>query len=88
MDTILFIGYIAGALTTLSFVPQVVRAWKLGETRDLSLAMLLLFALGVLLWTFYGLWTGSMPIIAANTITFALILVLVAMKVRHRDPFW
>jgi MtN3 and saliva related transmembrane protein len=88
MDTIILVGYIAGALTTLSFVPQVLRAWKLRETRDLSLAMLLLFALGILLWTFYGLWTGSMPIIAANVITFVLILILLGMKVRHRDPFF
>lgn len=84
MDTIVLIGYIAGAFTTLSFVPQVIRAWKLKETRDLSLAMLLLFALGVLLWTFYGVWTGSMPIIAANTITFILILVLLGMKINYQ----
>lgn len=88
MDSIILIGYIAGALTTLSFVPQVIRAWKLGETRDLSLAMLLLFALGILLWTFYGIWTGSMPIILANVITFILILVLLGMKVIHRDPLF
>jgi MtN3 and saliva related transmembrane protein len=83
MDTILLVGYIAGTLTTLSFVPQVIRAWKLKETRDLSPAMLLLFALGVLLWTLYGIWTGSMPIIAANVITFILILVLLWMKVKY-----
>lgn len=88
MDSIILIGYIAGALTTLSFVPQVIRAWKLGETRDLSLAMLLLFAIGILLWTFYGIWTGSMPIILANVITFILILVLLGMKVIHRDPLF
>ena len=83
MDTIVLVGYIAGTLTTLSFVPQVARAWKLKETRDLSPAMLLLMALGVLLWTLYGVWTGSMPIIAANIITFILILVLLWMKVRY-----
>jgi len=83
MDTIVLVGYIAGTLTTLSFIPQVARAWKLKETRDLSLAMLLLFALGVLLWTVYGVWTGSVPIIAANIITFVLILVLLWMKVRY-----
>ena len=88
MDTIITVGYIAGALTTLSFVPQVIRAWKLRETRDLSLAMLLLFALGVLLWTFYGIWTGSMPIVAANVMTFALILILLGMKVKYRDPYF
>jgi MtN3 and saliva related transmembrane protein len=84
MDTIAFVGYIAGALTTVSFVPQVARAWKLRETRDLSLAMLLLFASGILLWTFYGIWTGSMPIILANVVTFILILVLLGMKVRYK----
>jgi MtN3 and saliva related transmembrane protein len=83
MDTIVIVGYIAGALTTVSFVPQVARAWQLKETRDLSLAMLFLFALGVLLWTVYGVWTGSMPIIAANVITFILILVLLWMKFRY-----
>jgi MtN3 and saliva related transmembrane protein len=83
MDTITVIGYIAGTLTTVSFVPQVIRAWKLKETRDLSLAMLLLFALGVLLWTVYGVWDGSLPIIAANVITFILILVLLWMKFRY-----
>jgi MtN3 and saliva related transmembrane protein len=83
MDTIILVGYIAGALTTLSFVPQVIRAWNLKETRDLSFAMLILFALGVLLWTLYGIWTGSMPVIAANTITFVLILVLLWMKIKY-----
>jgi MtN3 and saliva related transmembrane protein len=84
MDTLLLVGYIAGTLTTLSFVPQVIRAWKLRETRDLSLIMLLLFALGVLLWTLYGFWNGSTPIIAANVITFILIVILLGMKVRYK----
>jgi MtN3 and saliva related transmembrane protein len=83
MDTIVIIGYIAGALTTISFVPQVARAWKLKETRDLSLAMLLLFAAGILLWTVYGVWTNSLPIIAANIITFFLVLLLLGMKIRY-----
>jgi len=83
MDTIVLVGYLVGNLTTLSFVPQVARAWKLKETRDLSLAMLILFALGVLLWTLYGIWTGSLPIIAANIVTFILILVLLWMKITY-----
>lgn len=84
MDTIVLVGYIAGTLTTISFIPQVARAWKLKETRDLSLAMLLLFALGVLLWALYGVWIGSIPIIAANVITFILILVLLWMKINYQ----
>ncbi|HII98905.1 MAG TPA: hypothetical protein HA272_06575 [Methanoregula sp.] len=83
MDTIVIIGYLAGTLTTISFVPQVLRAWKLKETRDLSLAMLILFAAGILLWTLYGIWTASLPIIAANVMTFFLLLILLGLKIRY-----
>ena len=83
MDTIVITGYIAGTLTTISFIPQVIRAWRLKETRDISLAMLLLFSAGILLWTLYGIWTGSVPIIAANVVTFVLVLLLIGMKIRY-----
>jgi MtN3 and saliva related transmembrane protein len=84
MDMIALTGYIAGTLTTVSFVPQVLRTWKLRETKDFSLAMLLLFAAGMLLWTAYGIWISSFPIIAANVITFGLILFLLGMKIRYQ----
>ncbi len=83
MDTIVVAGYLAGTLTTVSFIPQVYRAWKLKETRDLSLAMLLLFAAGILLWTLYGIWSESLPIIAANVVTFLLLLILLWLKVKY-----
>ena len=83
MDTIILTGYIAGALTTLSFVPQVLRAWKLKETRDLSLAMLVIFTAGILLWILYGIWIGSLPVIAANVMTFALLVILLWLKLRY-----
>jgi MtN3 and saliva related transmembrane protein len=84
MDTTIVIGYIAGTLTTISFLPQVIRTWKMRETKDFSLAMLLLFATGILLWTVYGIRTESLPVILANVITFLLIIVLLAMKIRYR----
>lgn len=83
MDAITITGYIAGTLTTISFVPQVARAWKMKETRDISLTMLILFAAGIFLWTLYGYWTNSPPVIAANLATFVLILALLALKVRY-----
>jgi MtN3 and saliva related transmembrane protein len=84
MDIVVIIGYIAGALTTISFVPQVIRTWKLKETKDFSLVMLLLFAAGMLLWTVYGIWINSIPIIAANIVTFGLVLILLWMKVKYQ----
>jgi len=84
MDIVVLVGYLAGTLTTISFIPQVIRTWNLKETKDLSLAMLLLFAAGMLLWTAYGIWIHSFPIIAANIITFGLVLFLLWMKIKYR----
>jgi MtN3 and saliva related transmembrane protein len=84
MDTVILTGYMAGTLTTVSFLPQVIRSWKTKSTHDISFAMLMLFGLGMLLWATYGIWINSLPIILANLITFALIIVLLAMKIRYK----
>jgi MtN3 and saliva related transmembrane protein len=83
MDATVLIGYLAGTLTTVSFLPQVIRSYTTRSTRDISFKMLILFGAGMLLWTIYGILVNSLPIIAANVITFVLVVVLVAMKVHY-----
>jgi MtN3 and saliva related transmembrane protein len=75
------IGLCAGTLTTLSFVPQVMRCWRRRSVDDLSLAMLLAFTTGVGLWDVYGILLRAWPIIITNSITFVLATLLVGMKV-------
>lgn len=83
MDIITLVGFIAGTLTTVAYVPQVIRSWTLKETKDLSLSMLVLYAAGVSLWLVYGIWMDAMPVIAANGISLVLILVLLGIKLRY-----
>lgn len=78
------LGFAAGTLTTLSFIPQVHKAWRTRSCTDLSLGMLLAFGTGVFLWLLYGLVLWAAPIIAANAVTLALILVLLMMKMKYR----
>ena len=78
------IGAVAGTLTTIAFVPQVIKAWRTQSVADLSLWMLIAFTTGVVLWVVYGLATRSMPVVAANSVTCVLALMLVAMKLRSR----
>jgi MtN3 and saliva related transmembrane protein len=84
MDAITLVGFIAGTLTTVAYVPQVIRSWRLRETRDISLSMLVLYAVGVFLWLVYGVWSDALPIIGANGISLVLILVLLGIKLRYR----
>ena len=83
MDTLTIVGFVAGTLTTAAYIPQVVKSWRLKETKDISLFMLVLYAVGVALWLVYGIWSGSLPIIAANGVSLVLILILLGIKLRY-----
>ncbi len=80
MDTTELIGAVAGTLTTVSFVPQVIKTWRSRSASDISFGMFLLFSLGVLLWLIYGMNIGSLPIVLSNSITLALSTSIIAMK--------
>lgn len=57
------LGLLAGTLTTLSFLPQVIRTWRTRSAKGLSLAMLAASTGGLVCWLFYGLWIDSIPVI-------------------------
>ncbi len=85
MDTAtLVLGLVAGTLTTISFIPQVLKTWRTRSTRDISLGMFGAFCAGVLLWFFYGIRLRAAPIIVANGITLALAGTILVMKLRFR----
>ncbi len=76
------VGSIAAFLTTLAFVPQVIKIWRSRSAKDISLPMYVVFTTGVALWLAYGVMLGAMPIIIANCITLLLTLAVVVMKLR------
>lgn len=80
------VGYLAAFCTTVAFVPQVIRVWRRRSADDISLAMYLLFMIGVALWTVYGLSLRAAPVIAANSVTLLLAGAVVAAKLRFRGP--
>jgi len=79
-----FIGTVAGAFTTVSFLPQVIRVWKTRSTRDLSLVMFLLFVAGLILWLIYGVLVHSWPVIIANCVTLVLALIILTFKLIYK----
>ena len=76
------IGMVAAFCTTISFVPQLIRVWRLRSAREISLIMFLIFSLGTALWLLYGIFIHSVPVILANAVTMALSLAILALKVR------
>ena len=78
------IGLLAGTLTTLAFVPQVVHTWKTKSTRDVSLNTFLMFCTGIFLWLVYGLFKQDIAIIMANSITFILASIILGLKLKYK----
>ena len=77
------IGLTGAALTTLCWLPQVMKAVRDKETRALSLSATAGFTGGVGLWLIYGLAIHDWPLIGSNAVTLALMVVILAAKLRH-----
>jgi MtN3 and saliva related transmembrane protein len=83
MDPVAVIGYVAGAFTTVAFLPQLVRALRTKSTADLSPPMLAMMFSGVSLWSVYGYFIGSVPIVVPNAIMGAMIAVLIILRLKY-----
>ncbi len=53
-----YLGYAAGILTTLAFLPQAFRIIRTRQTRDISLLWALAMNTGIILWLLYGIAKG------------------------------
>ena len=76
-----FFGYFAAILTTLAFIPQLIKTLKTKKAEDVSLITLIMFLTGVLSWIIYGYKISSTPILIANVITFILNLLILISKI-------
>ncbi|MDB9314301.1 SemiSWEET transporter [Spirulina sp. CS-785/01] len=84
MNLITMIGLLAGTLTTISFLPQVIKTWKTRSTRDISLGMFSTFCTGVVLWIVYGLFVRDVPVLLTNLATFILAGTVLWFKLRYK----
>ena len=76
-----FFGYFAAILTTLAFLPQLIKTLKTKKAEDVSLITLIMFLTGVLSWIIYGYKISSTPILIANIITFILNILILIFKI-------
>jgi MtN3 and saliva related transmembrane protein len=76
------LGTAAGLLSTSSFVPQVLKAWREGNTEAISKRMYIVTVSAFVLWTTYGFVIGSLPIIVFNLLSLALSATILLLKLR------
>ena len=84
MNYITLIGFSAALLTTVSFIPQMVKVIKTKSTEDISLVMFACLSVGILMWLLYGILINSIPMMIANTISFIFNLIILTYKLKYK----
>ncbi len=84
MNLINFLGLAAGFLVMISLIPQVVKAWKMKETRDISLGMCVMLVVSNGLWLIYGIFINSLPITGWNIAAFILNSIILFFKLKYK----
>jgi MtN3 and saliva related transmembrane protein len=86
------LGAAAAFLTSVAFVPQVLKILKTRNTSGISLIMYALFVSGVACWLGWGILTHARPVIIANAVTLFLSSAVLLLKIRAvllgREGFW
>lgn len=77
------IGLVAGTLTSIAAIPQVLKTLQTRHVRDISIWQPLLLSFGVALWMMYGILISDVPLILANITPLVCNVILTAMKVRY-----
>jgi MtN3 and saliva related transmembrane protein len=85
MDMIQILGLAAGTCTSLAAAPQLIKAWKTKEVKDISLKMFLLYVVGIGLWLLYGVLKSDNPIVITNSISLAFNAAMLALKLKYKD---
>jgi len=84
MNLATLIGLIAGLTTTAAFLPQIIKTIKTKDTKSISLAMYIVYVIGVIIWFIYGAMIGEAAILISNSFSFLFGLTMLIMKLIYK----
>lgn len=73
-------GLMAGAVTSIGFIPQLIKGYKTKKLDDITYFMPLVLVSGMALWLIYGFLIESLAVMVANAVGIGCNLSLAFMK--------
>lgn len=74
------LGFVAAGLSTISFLPQIIKIWRFRSVKDISTGMYVIYSVSVILWLVYGIIIKSEPLILAEILTLVLVCTILTLK--------
>ncbi|HXW81413.1 MAG TPA: SemiSWEET family transporter [Acidimicrobiales bacterium] len=78
------IGSFAAVLTTVCWLPQVIKTTRTRQAGDFHWLYLATLGVGVAAWLTYGLLQRDAPIYLANGLTLCFVIIIATVKARVR----
>ena len=79
-----FIGYLAGFIAMISFVPQVIKTIRTKSARDISMNTLFLTLTTNILYIVYGIALGLTPVVVMLGIMTLIVLLQIGLTLKYR----
>jgi uncharacterized protein with PQ loop repeat len=74
------LGLIAGSVTSIGFIPQLIKGYMTKKLEDVSYFMPIVLTIGMLIWFIYGFLLNAIAIMAANIFGASCCITLIIMK--------
>ena len=74
------LGFVVAGLSTISFLPQIIKIWRFRSVKDISTGMYVIYAVSVILWLVYGIIIKSESLILAEILTLVLVCTILTLK--------
>jgi MtN3 and saliva related transmembrane protein len=84
IDMITVLGFIAGVITAVSMLPQVIKTYQKKQAEEVSLNMLVVLMAGICLWIWYGIQKNDYPIITTNCISLSINICMVYLRHKYK----
>ena len=85
MNWIEVVGLFGAFLSSITFIPQVYKAWQSKSVGDLSMTMILIVFTSTLVWIVYGVSLTLWPVILCNSIMAVLTMLLIYFKLTFKN---
>jgi MtN3 and saliva related transmembrane protein len=79
------LGYAAGAVTTFTFLPQVIKTWKEKSAKNISLLMFVIAVTNEIMWIVYGIMLNNWVIILTNSVLMVMALTMIYFKLTFKE---
>jgi MtN3 and saliva related transmembrane protein len=83
MTNIDMLGMVAGTMSAIVFLPQVIKTYRSKSAKDISILTFSFATISVILWLVYGIIIMNGPVIYTNSSVLLLSLIMLYFKLKY-----